>query len=148
MFQEALKVILIPTNDWEALCCAVLSFSVVFGSLQPHGLQPARLLCSWRFSRQEYWNGLTCLPLGDLPNPGIELRSPTLWQILYCLSHQGSPEILDWVVYPFSRGLSWPRNWTGVSCTAGGFCSSWSTREALEKHYLRAKGKADGIKRW
>ena len=26
----------------------------------------------------EYWSGLPCLPLGDLPNPGIESRSPTL----------------------------------------------------------------------
>ena len=25
-------------------------------------------------------------------------------QILYCLSHQGSPRILEWVTYPFSRG--------------------------------------------
>ena len=25
-------------------------------------------------------------------------------QILYCLSHQGSPRILEWVAYPFSRG--------------------------------------------
>ena len=30
-----------------------------------------------RFSSQEYWSGLPCLP-GDLPNPGIEPRSPTL----------------------------------------------------------------------
>ena len=33
------------------------------------------------FSRQEYWNGLPCPPLGDLPNPGIEpvsLMSHTL----------------------------------------------------------------------
>ena len=34
--------------------------------------------------------------------------------ILYCLSHQGSPRILEWVVYPFSRGSLQPRNWTGV----------------------------------
>ena len=27
------------------------------------------------FSRQEYWNGLPCLPPGDLPNPGIEATS-------------------------------------------------------------------------
>ena len=27
------------------------------------------------FSRQEYWNGLPCLPLGDLPNSGIESAS-------------------------------------------------------------------------
>ena len=37
-------------------------------------------------------------------------------QILYQLSHQGSTRILEWVAYPFSRGTSWPRNWTVVSC--------------------------------
>ena len=42
------------------------------------GLQPTRLLSPWGFSRQEYWSGLPCPPPGDLPNPGIEPRSPTL----------------------------------------------------------------------
>ena len=28
------------------------------------------------FSRQEYWSGLPCPPPGDLPDPGIEPRSP------------------------------------------------------------------------
>ena len=28
------------------------------------------------FSRQEHWSGLSCPPPGDLPNPGIEPRSP------------------------------------------------------------------------
>ena len=32
---------------------------------------------SMGFSRQEYWSGLPCPPLGDLPNPGIKPRSPT-----------------------------------------------------------------------
>ena len=58
------------------------------------------------------------------------------WGLLHCrqilnhLSHQGSPRILEWVVYPFSRGSSLPGNWTRVSCTAGGFFTSWATREA------------------
>ena len=52
-------------------------------------------------------------------------------QILYSLSHQGSPRIQEWVAYPFSRGSSWPRNRTGVSHFAGGFFTSWATREAL-----------------
>ena len=42
------------------------------------GLQPARLLCPWGFSRQEYYTGLPCPPPGDLPNPGTELRFPPL----------------------------------------------------------------------
>ena len=31
----------------------------------------------------------------QLSNPGL----PHCWQILYCLSHQGSPRILEWVAY-------------------------------------------------
>ena len=31
---------------------------------------------SMGFSRQEYWSGLPCPPPGDLPDPGIETRSP------------------------------------------------------------------------
>ena len=30
---------------------------------------------SMGFFRQEYWNGLPCLPPGDLPDPGIEPTS-------------------------------------------------------------------------
>ena len=33
---------------------------------------------SMGFSRQEYWSGLPFPSLGDLPNPGIDSRSPTL----------------------------------------------------------------------
>ena len=50
-------------------------------------------------------------------NPGL----PHCRQILYCLRHQESPKILEWVVYPFTRGTSQPRNRTGVSCIAGRF---------------------------
>ena len=52
--------------------------SVVSNSLQPYGLWPIRLLCSWGFSSQEYWNGLPCPPSRDRPNPGIEPMSPEL----------------------------------------------------------------------
>ena len=36
------------------------------------------------FSRHEHWSGLPFPPLGDLPNPGIEPRSPML-QGVYCI---------------------------------------------------------------
>ena len=38
--------------------------------------------------------------------------------------------ILEWVAISFSRGSSWPRNWTQVSCIAGRFLTYWATREA------------------
>ena len=72
-------------------------------SLRFYGLYPTRLLCTWGVSRQEYWSVLPCPPPGDLPNPGIESRHCR--QILYSLSHQGSPWILEWVAYIFSRGI-------------------------------------------
>ena len=33
---------------------------------------------SMGFSRQEYWNGLSCPPPGGLPDPGMEPGSPAL----------------------------------------------------------------------
>ena len=60
---------------------------------------------SMGFSRQEYQSGLSCPPPVDLPNPGIEPGLPHCRQILYHLSHQGSPRMLEWVAYPFSRGI-------------------------------------------
>ena len=50
--------------------------------------------------------------------------------ILYRLSHQGNPGLLEWVAYPFSRGSSWPRNGAGLSCIAGRFFTSRVTGEA------------------
>ena len=45
---------------------------------------------SMGFSRQEYWSGLPFPSPGDLPDPGIESRSPACRQTLYHLSYQGS----------------------------------------------------------
>ena len=38
--------------------------------------------------------------------------------------------ILEWIAFPFSRGSSQPRDRTQVSHIAGGFFTSWATREA------------------
>ena len=51
--------------------------------------------------------------------------------ILYQLSHKVSPRILEWVAFPFSSRFSQPRNWTGVSCIAGGFVTYWAIRETI-----------------
>ena len=59
-------------------------------------------------------------------NPGL----PYCRRILYHLRHQESSRILEWITYPFSRGSSQPKNGTGVSCIAGEFFTSWTTREA------------------
>ena len=65
-------------------------------------------LCQWIFPTQESNRGL------------LHCR-----RILYLLSHKGSP------AYPFASRSSQPRNWTRVSCIAGGFFTNWAMREAL-----------------
>ena len=40
--------------------------------------------------------------------------------------------ILEWVAVPFSRGFSQLRDRIQVSRIAGGFFTSWTTREAQE----------------
>ena len=46
-------------------------------SFDPMDCSPPAPL-SMDFSRQEYWSRVPCPSPGDLPDPGIELRSPTL----------------------------------------------------------------------
>ena len=48
------------------------------------------------FSMPEYWSGQPFPSPGDLLNPGL----PHCRQILYQLSHQGSPRILEWELIP------------------------------------------------
>ena len=42
--------------------------------------------------------------------------------------------LLEWVAFPLSRGSSQPKDQIQVSRIAGGFFTSWATREALSEH--------------
>ena len=94
-------------------------------TLQPHGLYS---LCISPGQN----TGVDSLSLlqGIFPTQATNSGLPHCRWILYQLNHEGSPGILRWVAYPFSRVSSKPRNWTRISCIAGGFFTSWATREA------------------
>ena len=112
-----------------------------------HGILQARLL-EWvviPFSRVIF------------PSQGLNPGLPHCRQILYQLSHQGSPRVLEWVAYPFSSRSSWSRNQAGspalqadslptellgkpsyiVIChfipSSCGFASMWKTGETLRR---------------
>ena len=65
--------------------------------------------------------GSLSLLQGIFPTQGLDPGLLHCRRILYQLSYKGSPRILEWVAYPFSRGSSQPRNQTRVSCNAGRF---------------------------
>ena len=59
--------------------------------------------------------------------------SPTLCNPMdYAIHRILQARILEWVVFPFSRGSFQRRDRTQVSCMAGKFFISWATREAQE----------------
>ena len=74
--------------------------------------------------------GVGCPPPGYLPNPEIKARSSYCRWILYCMSHQGSPRILQWVAIPFPGELPDPGIEPRSPALAGGFFTSWATRKA------------------
>ena len=74
-----------------------------------------------------------------------------LWDPVDCSSPGSSvhgvlqARILEWVAMPSSRGSSWPKDWTRVSCIAGGFFTAeppgkpsfWSTwKQQVEVIFL------------
>ena len=106
-------------------------------SFRTHGLYSP-----WNFLGQNTGVGSLSLLQGIFPTQGSNPGLPNCRQILYQLSHKGSPRILEWVAYPFSSRSSWPRNWTWVSCIAGRFFTNWTIREA---HLISCRTK---IKIW
>ena len=93
-------------------------------SLWPPDSSSLRLLCPWGFSRQGYYSGLSCLSPGDLPSPGIKLRSLALQVDSLPTQTSGKPKNTGVV----SQGL------TRVSCIAGGFFNNWATRKAPKRY--------------
>ena len=70
------------------------------------------------------------LPL-YLESESCSIVSSSLWPHGIYSPWNSPGQILEWVAFPFSRGSSQPRDQTQVSHIAGGFFTSWVTREAL-----------------
>ena len=104
--------------------CVCESRSVVSASLRSHGLYSP-----WNSPGQNTGMGSLSLLQGIFPTQGSNPGLLHCRWILYQLSHKGSPRILEWVAYSFSRGSSQLRNWTRVSCIAGRFFTNWAIRE-------------------
>ena len=71
------------------MCAYMLSHAWLFGTPWTIARQAP---LSMEFFRQEYCRGKSFPSPGDLPNPGIEFCLLHCRQILYRLSHQGSPK--------------------------------------------------------
>ena len=110
------------------------------------------------FSRQEYWSGLPLPSPGDLPEPGIDPRSPAL-QTLCHLSRWGNPSsclsfllkvpfkhlgelCLKFLAFTnFQREAKMAtKDVQGQNVTGKLFCFKWLKTESLPEKALAAKG--------
>ena len=105
--------------------CESESRSVVWATLWSHGLYSR-----WNSPSQNIVVGSLSLLQGIFPTQGSNPGLLHCRWLLYQLSHQGSPRILERVAYPFASESSWPRNRTGVSCIAGRYITNWAISEA------------------
>ena len=80
----------------ESEICSVMS-----NCLWPHGLYSP-----WNSPGQNTGVGSCSLLQVIFPTQRFKPGLPDFRGILYQLSHKGSPRILEWVAYPFSRGSS------------------------------------------
>ena len=107
---DVLQVVLVtqacPTL-WDPMDCSPPGSSV-------HGDSP----------RKNTGMGCHALFQGIFPTQGSNSGLPHCRRILYPLSHEGSPRILEWVAILFSRRSSRPGDQTWVSCIAGGFSTA------------------------
>ena len=91
----------------------------------------------WNSPGQNTGEGSHCLFQGSSQPRDQTQVSCDCRRILYHLSHKGSPRILEWVDFAFSRGSSQPRNQTAVSWIAGKFFTNWAIRVTLNKPVTR-----------
>ena len=80
--------------------------SVLSDSVQPHELQPTGLLSPWNSPGKHTGVGCHSLLQGILPAQGLNLGLLHYKQILYCLSHQGSPPCLREIKHKAVRNWS------------------------------------------
>ena len=110
------------------LCHPLLLLPSIFPRKPLSCVQLFATLCTIQSMEFSGWNAGVCslsLLQGIFPTQGLNPGFPHCRQILYQMSHRGSPRILEWVAYSFSR------NQTGVSCIAGWFFTNWVIREDL-----------------
>ena len=79
------------------------------------------LYSPWNSPGQNTRVGSLSLLKGIFPIEGLNPGLPHCGWILYQLSHQESPRILEWIAYPFSSESSQLSNQSGISCIAGRF---------------------------
>ena len=96
------------------------------------------ILLLWRNSNSVLWlttqlseRALFFLKQCEKVKVKVAQSCPTLWD--HYIVHGILPaRILEWAAFSFSRGSSQARDQTQVSHIAGGFFTSWATREAQQ----------------
>ena len=106
------------THTHTHVCCCCL-VAQLFPTLcdpmdwSPPGSSPGK------FSRQEYWSGLPCPHPGDIPDPGMEPRSPALRVVSLPSQPPGKAIHIYTHIYGFNILLSMAVPISNVAWNAG-----------------------------
>ena len=98
-------------NFWKGLLSSVSWDNIVFVERKKvkvvsHSLQPHGLYSPWNPPGQNTGVGSISLLQGIFPPQGLNSGLPHCMWTPYQLSHRGSPNMLEWLSYPFSKESS------------------------------------------
>ena len=137
-----LRCILLIPRDCSCFYFTSLQFLTSSSIYQNHG-RSSNPTSSFTDQKIEAQRDIVMCPTSEV---GLDLKTPD-YSFLFQFSLPTPPpsvfkanhtvsRILEWVAIPFSRGSSWPRDWTQVPCIAGRFLTFWAIRKALRRHSL------------
>ena len=113
----------------QLLLCSCKNFKSESCSVVSDSFWPRGLYSPWNSPGQNTGVSHSLLQ-GIFPTQGSNPVLPHCRWVLYQLSHQGSPRILEWVAYPFSSRSSQPRNYQHVVFKTTGL--EWRRLECRE----------------
>ena len=118
----------------ETLYSKALHYISIFEQMCRTKSAPTRLVEAWEINEESSPDASVYVLVDQL--------CPTLCDPMDC-SNPGSSvheilqaRILEWVAIPFSKGSSWPRDQTQISCSEGRFFSIWTTTCMYIKSHL------------
>ena len=121
-------------NKSKSMLPKLLTVKWIININKPWGLWAVLLSVSW--AHWQTFSYILHCRLNEMPCVHAEL-CPTLCAPMDCSLPGSSIHgifqalILEWVAFSFSRGSSWPRDWTQVSRIASRFFPFWATRGSV-----------------
>ena len=127
-FPKYLKLLFRSYENFQYLLTITINFLIILKcEKESRQAVPWALWQSWWLALRIYFLHITCLDAQPCPTLGNPMDCNPQDSSVHGISQA---RILEWVAISFSRGSSWSRDWSNISCIGRGILYHWTTWEA------------------